>query len=103
MGWGRMLLLGNVGQQLDIRDTQRTLGQIFSQLRAAGRFDQEVADRIDRLATENAELKLYLAAIVQLLVAKGAITSVELQELVDRLDRADGAADGQFGGKINPS
>lgn len=102
MGWGRMVLLGDVGQQLDIRDTQRALAQVSDQLRATRRFDHEVARRIDALAAENAELKLYLAAIVRLLVAKGAITPAELHELVEQLDRSDGAADGHFEGKVGP-
>lgn len=103
MGWGRMLLLGNVGQQLDIRDTQRALAQMSAQLRATGRFEHEAAKRIDELGQENAELKLYLAAVVRLLVAKGTVSSDELKDIVDAIDRSDGKADGQFDGKINVS
>lgn len=103
MGWGRMLLLGNVGQQLDIQDTQRAMGQIASDLRANRQRAHDVARDVDQLAAENAELKLYLAAIVRLLVAKGAITSVELSHLVDELDRTDGATDGHYTGPITPS
>lgn len=97
-----MLLLGDVGQQLDIRDTHQALARISAQLRATGRFDQEVAQRLDSLARENAELKLYLAAIVRLLVAKGAITPEELQDIVDVIDRSDGTGDGRFDGSVKP-
>jgi hypothetical protein len=102
MGWGRMLLLGNIGQQLDIHDSQQALAQIGARLRAAGRFDEELARQLEVLASENAELKLYLAAVVRLLVAKGAITEPELKEIVDAVDRSDGKADGRFDGAIAP-
>jgi hypothetical protein len=102
MGWGRMLLLGNLGQQLDIHDNQRALAQISDQLRATGQFDREVAARVDQLAAENGELKLYLAAVVRLLVAKGVVTADELKEIVDVIDRSDGRSDGQFGGSVRP-
>lgn len=102
MGWGRMLLLGNVGQQLDIQDTRRAVGQIAADLRANRQRAHDVACDLDQLAAENAELKLYLAAIVRLLVAKGAITSVELSQLVDELDRTDGRPDGRYDGPIAP-
>lgn len=102
MGWGRMLFLGDVGQQLDIRDTQRALSQISAQLHATGHFEHEVARRLEVLTTENAELKLYLAALVRLLVAKGAITADELKQIVDTIDRSDGQADGRFDGDVAP-
>ena len=103
MGWGRMLLLGNVGQQLDIQDTQETLAQIGESLRRTHDFKQRVGANLQELATENAELKLYLAAIVRVLVAKGIVTAKELEQLVDALDRDDGQRDGRFEGKIAPS
>ena len=103
MGWGRMLLLGNVGQQLDIRDNERALAQIVQQLRETGQFDREAALRLDRLTAEHAELKLYLAAIVRLLVAKKIVLPAELKEIVDAIDRSDGHPDGGFTGKISPA
>ena len=32
MGWGRMLLLGNVGQQLDVGDLARDVNQLAREL-----------------------------------------------------------------------
>jgi hypothetical protein len=98
-----MLLLGDVGQQLDIQETRTALAQIQDRLRATGQFDHEVSRRLDQLTAENAELKLYLAAIIRLLVAKGAIAPAELQEIVARIDRADGRADGKFSGPLPPA
>jgi len=103
MGWGRMLLLGNVGQQLDIQDTERALTQLAQQLRETGQFDHEVARRLDQITAENAELKLYLAAVLRLLVSKNVVTPDELKGIVDTIDRSDGQADGKFTGQVAPS
>ena len=103
MGWGRMLLLGNIGQQLDIQDTQANLGQITAQLQAGHRFDRETADALNRLARENAELKLYLAAVIRLLASKGVVTPAELTAIVDTIDRSDGSGDGGYHGNLKNS
>jgi len=97
MGWGRMLLLGNVGQQLDIGDIERDIAQVTAQLR---NVDRQTADALTRLMRENAELKLYLTAVTRLLVAKGLVTQPELTSLVDAIDRSDGQADGRYTGPL---
>lgn len=102
MGWGRMLLLGNVGQQLDIQDTQQTIGHLVQQLRNGQAADRDTAHTVEKLAAENAELKLYLAAIIRLLVTKGTITPAEIEQVVREVDRSDGAVDGRFGGPLSP-
>lgn len=102
MGWGRMLLLGDLGQQLDIRDTQAALTRMAQQLRDGNRFDHDVARNVNELSRENAELKLYLAAVTRLLVAKGVVTPRELADIVDAIDRSDGHADGGYSGKVTP-
>jgi hypothetical protein len=92
-----MLLLGNVGQQLDIGDIEREIGQMSAQLR---HIDRQTADTLTRLLRENAELKLYLTAVTRLLVAKGVVTQPELASLVDAIDRSDGQADGLYSGPL---
>jgi len=101
MGWGRMLLLGNVGQQLDIADTEQAIAQLAEQLRRSERVDRDLVQRVERLGAENAELKLYLAAVVRLLVSKGVVSHGDLKTIVDAIDRSDGRADGKFTGDIS--
>lgn len=100
MGWGRMLLLGNIGQQLDISDVQGELGRITDYLQATSKFDARTADTLKQLARENAELRLYLAATLRLLAAKGLVTEAELTAIVDTIDRSDGQPDGGFAGDL---
>lgn len=103
MGWGRMLLLGNVGQQLDIQDAEQALASLRTEVESATQADATLSRRLELLTAENAELKLYLAAIIRLLVAKGTVTDAELRLIVDSLDREDGRADGRYDGKLRPS
>jgi hypothetical protein len=103
MGWGRMLLLGNIGQQLDIHEAGRELEHIREHLEASGRFNHEVSDYLKKLAAENAELRLYLAATIKLLTEKNVIHASELSEIVTALDASDGKADKRFSGDIAPA
>ncbi len=63
MGWGRMMLLGNVGQQLDIQDLENAIGQMQADAARTQNLDQTQEESIDELRRETHELKLYLATI----------------------------------------
>ncbi|HLP26089.1 MAG TPA: hypothetical protein VK477_10445 [Acidobacteriota bacterium] len=102
MGWGRMFFLGNVGQQMDIQDTQRAMHDLAIEAERAAHASGRAAQSVAELSRENAELKLYLAAITRLLLAKGVVTSQELAEIVNAIDRSDGRADGGYSGKVTP-
>ncbi|HWA26310.1 MAG TPA: hypothetical protein VG734_11655 [Lacunisphaera sp.] len=102
MGWGRMLLLGNLGQQLDIQDNQSALQEIEQRLQQSGRVDEETARYLRELNREHLELRLYYVALVRVLVAKGVIGREELIGLVNQIDGADGKVDGGFSGPLSP-
>ncbi len=96
MGWGRMLLLGNVGQQLDIRDTQsyqeslrNCLNTAIASLNQNLNLDEAQGVQIERLQKENEELKLYVAGLVHLMVSKGLISEVEMGHMVSIVDGTD--------------
>lgn len=82
MGWGRMFLLGNIGQQLDIEDVKDYLNQAITEINENQRVDLEQASEIERLKKENQELKLYTLGLVRLLSSKGIITETELSSMV---------------------
>ena len=98
MGWGRMLLLGNWGQQMDIEDQRKELQALRHQLARPSRSTD--TGRLIALERENAELRLYVAAIVRYLAAKGSIDPSEFGVLVNEIDREDGRQDGRFEGKV---
>ena len=95
MGWGRMLLLGNVGQQLDISDTQayqeslrNCLTTAVASLNNNLKVDEAQGVQIERLQKENSELKLYVTGVVHLLVSKNLISEAEIDRMVSIVDGA---------------
>ena len=101
MGWGRTLLLGDIGNRLDIEDTERAIGSLKQRLSAAVRKDMTQDEFLHDLRRENAELKLYLASVIRMLVSKGMITEEELSAVVDAVDAEDGRLDGRYEGTVS--
>lgn len=100
MGWGRTLLLGDIGNRLDIQDTERDIDSLKREIR--GSFDKDMSQdrKIDVLISENAELKLYLASVIRLMVSRGMMSHQELADMVEKLDDEDGKDDGKYDGKF---
>ena len=82
MGWGRMMSLGNVGQQLDIGELERAVTDMQNAVLDNQRTDLDQAKGIGALHRENRDLKLYLATLIRLLVSKGVIKPEEIETVV---------------------
>jgi hypothetical protein len=82
-----MMLLGNVGQQLDIGDIEQSVGRMQSILDETQSLDRRQERSIDDLRKENHELKLYLATLVKLLVSKGVIRQEEVDAAVQAVEK----------------
>jgi hypothetical protein len=87
MGWGRMMLLGNVGQQLDIGDLGNAIEQMRGDFAQKDQIDREQEHEIAQLQNENHELKLYLATLIRLLVSKGIVKQEEVETIVSAIDK----------------
>jgi hypothetical protein len=102
MGWGRYFLLGRLGQQLDILDQKAEIDRLREEMlrsRSAGSGSGS-ADAINRLQAENDELRLYLAAVIRILISKRVVTESEVRQIVDAIDAEDGTVDGKFTGDL---
>ena len=86
MGWGRTLLLGNVGQQLDIGDLNGEIAGMQSAFLENQQVDLQQAQSIALLRRENQELKLYLATLMRLLVSKGVLKPEEVETTVRAIE-----------------
>ncbi len=86
MGWGRMLLLGNVGQQMDIDELKNYLDQAIAEINKSDQINQQQEQEIEQLKKDNRELKLYTLGLVRLLSSKGVLTDAEVQHLVSTID-----------------
>ena len=91
MGWARTLFLGDIGNRLDIEDTERDVAELRRRLRSKSRADVAQDKRIDALERENEQLKLYLASLVRLLVSEGTLKEKEIEAFVDVVERDDSA------------
>lgn len=101
MGWGRMLLLGNLGQQMDIEEQKQEIEELRTQLESGARAgDATLESRVAQLEKENNELRLYLAAVIRYLGHNGVLDQDEFRELVEAIDTEDGSADGGYSGNI---
>lgn len=98
MGWGRYLLLGDLGQQLDLADQRDEIENLRDELRRSRA--RSPGNDMGQLQAENDELRLYLAAIVRLLTSKGIVSREELQRVVDVIDAEDGKQDGRYRGSV---
>ena len=81
------MLLGNVGQQLDIQDLENAIGQMQADAARTQNLDRTQEQIIDQLKAENHELKLYLATLVKLLVARGVIRQEEVDTAVQAIEK----------------
>jgi len=89
MGWGRTLLLGDIGNRLDIADTERDIESLRKRVRSKSRTDQDQDARLKVLERENDQLKVYLASLLRVLVSKGTLSRGELEAFVDIIDADD--------------
>ncbi len=98
MGWGRTLLLGDIGNRMDIADTEEEIRRIKRGLSGSFSKDQSQDAKLESLARENAELKLYLASVIRILNQRDIISQDQLQAMVSAIDAEDGKIDGRADG-----
>ena len=95
MGWGRWLILGDISQQLDISDQKRELERMRGELHARRLASKSTGARLDRLQEENEELKLYMAALIRLVLDGDNVRGeqrIDMQRRIrDVLQLPDGA------------
>lgn len=100
MGWGRTLLLGDMGNRLDISDCEADIRVLKESLMAIHQEENEVDSELHAVQMENNELKLYIASLMRLLISKNVLTKEEIQGMVDIIDGEDGAMDRKARGDL---
>ncbi|MCA8971914.1 MAG: hypothetical protein KDC95_19160 [Planctomycetes bacterium] len=90
MGWLRTLFLGDIGNRLDIADTEEQIRKLRARLRKAQReknsTDASQDAEIARLHEQVAQLELTIGALCSLMVRKQLLTESDLQQLVNSVD-----------------
>jgi hypothetical protein len=96
MGWMRTLLLGDIGNRLDIADAETEIAAVrAAHAKSVGKLNSR--DRqIDAMRDEIGRQKLAIQALTRFLVAKEIISPVELAEFIREVDAEDGLVDGRM-------
>ncbi len=89
MGWARTLLLGDIGNRLDIADTESDIINLQNELIRNAHADQNQDRRLNQLEKENIQLKLGLSVLTKLLITKNILNQNELSQIADTLDNHD--------------
>ena len=96
MGWMRTLLLGDIGNRLDIEDAERSVTALQRSQQKTVENLQRRDRHIDRIEDELARHKLATQALTRFLVQKGLIEEEELEEFIEAVDAEDGVVDGKM-------
>ena len=96
MGWMRTLLLGDIGNRLDIADAERSVSALRqSQQRTVNNLHAR-DQQIERLKDEVERQKLAIQALTRFLVQKDLVDEQELQDFIEEVDAEDGVVDGKM-------
>jgi hypothetical protein len=94
MGWLKHILLGDLGQSIDIMDAKEAMaGQAALQIQQSkGVVGANL--EIARLRRRNEQLHLAITALTRHLITKGVVDAAELAAFIDEIDLMDGKVDG---------
>lgn len=101
MGWGSYLLLGDLGQQLDImqqREEMQRLRAAVAEAKSAPAASSVHDERIAQLEAEIDEMRLYVVAMMRLLLSKELVSREDLERMLKMVDGLDGKEDGRHSG-----
>lgn len=90
------MLLGDIGNRLDISDNEQRIAQIQRDQRqkysAKSSKDKSQDEAIAALRADVSQLELALGTMATLLISKGVVTTDELGRLVEVIESGDGEA-----------
>ncbi len=92
----RTLLLGDIGNRLDIADAEKKISALRqSQRKAVGSLNARDS-QINALKSEVERQKLAIQALTRFLVQEGLIDDEALGEFIKEVDAEDGVVDGKM-------
>lgn len=92
----RTLLLGDIGNRLDIADAENEIAALRARQRTAVNKAGSNERVILALRDELGRQKLAIAALTRFLIAKGLVSGAELEEFIREVDAEDGELDGKM-------
>jgi hypothetical protein len=96
MGLMRTLLLGDLGQHLDIADNEKAIRTLREKQRDGATELERKASEIAKLRQELGRQALAIQCLTRFLIDRGLVNAEELAAFADALDAEDGVRDGQI-------
>lgn len=96
MGWMRTLLLGDIGNRLDIADAEQEIGTLRRAQRDSRRAHAAKTQELTFLRDEVERQKLALEALTRFLVTRKIIDEDQLADFIAEVDAEDGVVDGKL-------
>ncbi|MGB1072180.1 MAG: hypothetical protein ACPG1Z_10985 [Planctomycetota bacterium] len=86
MGWMRTILLGDIGNRLDIEDAEKGIRALRLSLSKAKRTTRTNEERISTLEEENEQLELLITMLLRRLQEKNLLDGDEILSLTEIID-----------------
>lgn len=86
MGWARTLLLGDIGNRLDIGDAEDQIRRLSDRLRRNRRMDLTQDERLAILERDNEQQQILIAALAKIIAAHGLIDAEGMEPFIEALD-----------------
>lgn len=86
MGWMRTILLGDIGNRLDIADAEKSIRSLRVSLSKAKRTTRTNEERISTLEEENEQLELLITMLLRRLQEKNLLDGDEILSLTEIID-----------------
>jgi hypothetical protein len=96
MGWARTLLLGDIGNRLDIADAEAEIASLRQAQSQSGQMLRGKELEIAGLKNELSRQKLAIQALTRFLIEKGVVNAAELDDFIAQIDAEDGVLDGKM-------
>ncbi|MDA7519351.1 hypothetical protein N9932_00575 [bacterium] len=92
----RTLLLGDIGNRMDIADAENQIAFLEKRQKLATRALTKKEVKISVLQAELERQRLATTALSRFLIEKGVIEETELEEFIREVDAEDGVVDGKL-------
>ena len=86
MGWMRTILLGDIGNRLDIEDAEKGIRALRVSLSKAKRTTRTNEERISNLEEENEQLELLITMLLRRMQEKNLFNGDEIRSLTEIID-----------------
>ncbi|MGC6459410.1 MAG: hypothetical protein ACON4R_13700 [Akkermansiaceae bacterium] len=96
MGWLKTILLGEIGNRMDIDRNEESLNLLRKQQAIDARTRHRKDLDIQRLESQLARQNLAIQALTRFLVKEGIVSREKLDEFIEIVDIEDGVVDGKL-------